>query len=93
MRAEGAVTGFESEVYRKDRSRFWMSEDAIAIRDRTDRLIGFYGTVIDVTARKRAEEASALARIDPGLLGKSGPPDSSAVRAYQGQARFARHLR
>jgi len=36
---------------------------------------------------------SALARIDPGLLGKSGPPDSSAVRACQGQARFARHLR
>ena len=58
MRAEGAVTGFESEVYRKDRSRFWMSEDAIAIRDRTDRLIGFYRTVIDVTARKRAEEAA-----------------------------------
>ena len=25
--------------------------------------------------------SSALARIDPGLLGRSGPPDSSAARA------------
>jgi hypothetical protein len=41
----------------------------------------------------RALEPSALARIDPGLLGKSGPGDSSAARARQGQARFARHLR
>jgi len=30
------------------------------------------------------DTSSALARIDPGLLGKSGPPDSSAVRAYVG---------
>ena len=28
--------------------------------------------------------ASALARIDPGLLGRSGPGDSSAVRARVG---------
>jgi len=58
IREHGEVTGFESEVYRKDRSRFWMSEDAIAVRDGTGRLIGFYGTIIDISGRKRAEEAS-----------------------------------
>jgi len=58
MHQRGAVTGFESEVYRRDRSRFWMSEDAIAVRDVSGRLTGFYGTIIDITARKRAEEAS-----------------------------------
>lgn len=58
LRQDGAVTGFESEVYRKDRSRFWMSEDAIAVRDRNRNVIGFYGTIIDITARKQAEAAA-----------------------------------
>lgn len=58
MHQRGAVTGFEAEVYRKDRSRFWISEDAIAVRDVSGRLTGFYGTIIDITARKRAEAAS-----------------------------------
>ncbi len=53
----GRVSGFESQVYRKDGGVIWVSEEARALRDTQGRLVGFEGTTIDVTARKHAEEA------------------------------------
>ncbi len=52
-----ALTGFESEIYCRDDRRMWIAEHALAIRDAEGKLIGFQGTTIDITDRKRAEEA------------------------------------
>ncbi len=54
---EGAVRGFEHEVFRKDGTRMWTSVNARTVRDK-DGVIQYYeGTAQDITDRKRAEAA------------------------------------
>lgn len=55
MEREGSVANFESQVYRKDRSVIWISENAVAVRDDFGRLLYYEGFVVDVTARHEAE--------------------------------------
>lgn len=55
MLQQGAVLGFESQVYRRDGSIVWISESARVVRDEQGQVVGFEGTVEDITARKRAE--------------------------------------
>ncbi|HEX8295976.1 MAG TPA: PAS domain S-box protein, partial [Chthoniobacteraceae bacterium] len=62
MTEKGAVSDFESAVYRKDRSVIWISERARAVRDVDGKLLYYEGTVEDVTARREAEEAIRKAR-------------------------------
>lgn len=52
----GNVAGFESEIYRRGGgATIWITENALAVRDKVGQLIGFQGTTIDITARKKAE--------------------------------------
>ncbi len=53
----GEVTGFESEVHRKDGSTLWISENARLVRDSLGKIAYYEGTLTDVTARKQAEDA------------------------------------
>ncbi len=57
MQANGAVLGFESEIYRKDGTVIWISESARAIYDDRQVVISYEGTVENITERKRGEEA------------------------------------
>jgi PAS domain S-box-containing protein len=57
MEEQGFVVGFESEVYRKDGSRVWVSENMHAVRDEQGILLYYEGTSEDITKRKKAEEA------------------------------------
>lgn len=52
---DGTVHRFESQVYRKDGSIIWISEDARAARDEKGMLLYYEGTVQEITARKRSE--------------------------------------
>jgi diguanylate cyclase (GGDEF)-like protein/PAS domain S-box-containing protein len=52
MRARGSVTGFESQVYRKNGDIIWISENARAVFDDDGRLVSYEGTVEDVTERR-----------------------------------------
>ncbi len=52
MQQNGEVANFESEVYRCDGSKIWISENAHVVRDVTGRFICYEGTVHDVTERK-----------------------------------------
>ena len=52
---EGFITGFESEAYCRDGSTIWISENVRCVRNARGNLIGFEGTVQDVTERRRAE--------------------------------------
>src|ERR1700730_13029093 len=56
MAAHGVVEGFESQIYRRDRSIIWISECARAVRDADGNLLYYEGTVEDITRRKEAEE-------------------------------------
>ncbi len=55
MKEQGAVTGFESQVYRKDGEIIWISEAARSVCDAQGRLLYYEGAVEDITARKMAE--------------------------------------
>ncbi|MFE4106484.1 adenylate/guanylate cyclase domain-containing protein [Almyronema epifaneia S1] len=57
MQTQDAIVGFESEIYRKDGTRIWISENARAVRDKSGKLLYYEGTVQDITARKQAEIA------------------------------------
>src|SRR4051812_43010975 len=47
-----AITEFESEIYRKDGSTIWISENARAVRDANGELSYYEGFVADITVRK-----------------------------------------
>ncbi|MGI9069263.1 MAG: PAS domain S-box protein [Pyrinomonadaceae bacterium] len=54
---QGALRGFEHQVFRKDGSRIWISVNARAVRDEGGEIQYYEGTAQDITDRKRAEEA------------------------------------
>ncbi len=54
--SEGEVINFESEVYRRNGSRIWISENAHAVFGADGELIFYEGTVRDITSRKATED-------------------------------------
>ena len=61
---KGNLVGFESEIFRRDGTTIWISENAVAVRDSQGKLTGFQGTTIDITSRKMAEAALQKARVE-----------------------------
>ncbi|MGH8246089.1 MAG: PAS domain S-box protein, partial [Gammaproteobacteria bacterium] len=55
MREHGSVTGFESEIFRKDKSRIWISESARTVKDAEGNILYYEGIVEDITARRQTE--------------------------------------
>lgn len=55
MQENDTISGFESQIYRKDGSVIWISENCRAIRDPEGRLLYYEGTVEDITQRRDAE--------------------------------------
>jgi two-component system sensor kinase FixL len=55
LQEQGIVSEFESQVYRKDGSVIWIAENARAIRDGEGKVVGYEGTVVDITERQRAQ--------------------------------------
>jgi PAS domain S-box-containing protein len=56
MQEHEVVTGFESEVYRRDGSTMWITENSRAKYDENGAVLYYEGTAMDITERKRAEE-------------------------------------
>ncbi len=56
MQENDVLSGFESQVFKKDGSIIWISENCRAIRDSKGRLLYYEGTVEDTTQKKSAEE-------------------------------------
>ena len=57
LQANDVVVEFESQVYRKDGSVIWISENARAVRDTsTGELLYYEGTVEDISEHKRVKE-------------------------------------
>jgi signal transduction histidine kinase len=56
MQDQDIVTGFEVLVYRKNGGFIWVSENVRTVRDPVGVLIGYEGTVENITERKLAEK-------------------------------------
>ncbi len=61
--ANGSVTDFEFEVYRRDGTKIWISQNARLVRDRDRKLLYYEGTATDITVRKHAEAALQQAMV------------------------------
>ncbi|WP_221237165.1 sensor domain-containing protein [Roseospira goensis] len=55
MDQDGVVENFEAQVFRKDGSVIWITENARSIRDQDGEILLYEGTVEDITERKQAE--------------------------------------
>lgn len=51
----GQVSNFESQIYRKDGSKIWISENVRSVQDSNGTLLYYEGTVQDVTERRQTE--------------------------------------
>ncbi len=56
-RAQGHSDVYEAQLQRKDGSQFWGMIHATPLRDAHGKVIGTIGAQVDITERKRAEEA------------------------------------
>lgn len=56
METHGKVINFESEVFRHDGSRIWISENAHVVRDAHGKFICYEGTVQDISERKNYQQ-------------------------------------
>jgi PAS domain S-box-containing protein len=55
MQQHNAVSELESQVYCKNGNIIWISENARTIRDASGQILGYEGTVRDITERKQVE--------------------------------------
>ncbi|MBW4661476.1 MAG: PAS domain S-box protein [Drouetiella hepatica Uher 2000/2452] len=55
MQQQGAVSNFESQIYRQNGDILWISETAWVVRDQVGQPVYFEGTVKDITAAKYIE--------------------------------------
>jgi PAS domain S-box-containing protein len=62
MNENGIVSGFESQVYRRDGAIIWISESCRAVRNADGDLLYYEGTVEEVTTRKEAERELRVAK-------------------------------
>ncbi len=59
---QGFIENFESEQHRRDGSTFWVSSNVRVVSAPDGTTLCYEGTVIDITSRKKAEEALRLER-------------------------------
>ncbi|HUB25837.1 MAG TPA: CHASE domain-containing protein [Tepidisphaeraceae bacterium] len=64
VQLSGSVSDFESEIFRRDGSVIWISENARAVRDESGQVLYYEGTVVDISARKAAEATTRRYRDD-----------------------------
>jgi two-component system, cell cycle sensor histidine kinase and response regulator CckA len=83
MNEHDCVRGFESQIFRKDGSMIWISENVRVIRDDAGQPLYYEGTVEDITKRKQAEEQIEE---QAALLDKT--QDAITVRDLDGRILF-----
>ncbi|NEO56740.1 MAG: PAS domain S-box protein [Okeania sp. SIO3B5] len=57
LREKGEVSEFESQIYRRDGTIIWISENAWVVCDRQENFLYYEGFVEDITRRKQTEAA------------------------------------
>ncbi len=62
MREQGSVSGFKSQIYRRDGSVIWISESCREVRGDDGKFLYYEGMVEEITERKRVEEELRTAK-------------------------------
>lgn len=57
MHSQGVLHDFEARIRRRDGSVIWISENCRVVRDTLGTPLYYEGTVVEITARKKAEQA------------------------------------
>lgn len=89
MRMFDVVSDFESQVFRKDGSTIWISENVRSVRDEAGNLLYFEGTVQDITERRQVEEELRQQRLRAERLLLNILPQTIAERLKRGQLTIA----
>lgn len=89
VRIYDEVSEFESQVYRKDGSIIWVSENIRTVRDGTGQVIYFEGSVTDITERRHAEEELRRQRLRAERLLLNVLPQKIAERLKRGHKSIA----
>ena len=53
---EGGVKGYETEFYRRDKSRIWVNMSISGVKDHQGALLYYHGIVEDITPKKKLEQ-------------------------------------
>jgi len=88
LQTQGSVQGFETENYRKDGSRLWISLNGHVVRDVGGKVLYYEGTIQDITERWHAQHRLAeVVALNQAILGAS----AAGIMAYRkfGQCVFA----
>ncbi|MGA7935792.1 MAG: adenylate/guanylate cyclase domain-containing protein [Kovacikia sp.] len=89
MQLYSVVSDFESQVYRKDGSIIWISENVRAVRNETGHLLYFEGSVQDITERRQVQEELRQQRLRAERLLLNILPQTIAERLKRGQLAIA----
>jgi len=84
---QGKVSDFESQVYRKDGSIIWISENARAVRDEQGNILYYEGAVEDINQRKQSETDLALANEQIKALNAQLSEENTRMRSELAIAR------
>lgn len=84
-----SVTGFESEIYCRDGTIIWISENMRAVKDSEGRILYFEGSVRNITDRKSAEEEIRRQRMMSERLLLNVLPQPIAERLKRGEKTIA----
>ncbi|MCB9098797.1 MAG: GAF domain-containing protein [Anaerolineales bacterium] len=91
VKEKGHISEFESQVYRREGTVIWISENARAVYHANGDLVYFEGTVIDITKRKQAEqqilqrnaELAAINRVATAITSAAHPKDGFKIVAQE----------
>jgi len=83
LAARDQVHNFESQIRKKDGSIIWISENARVVRDARGAVEYYEGTVVDITARKRAEAELATQRAYFSQLFANSPQAISLIDMHR----------
>ncbi|MGB3493721.1 MAG: adenylate/guanylate cyclase domain-containing protein [Elainellaceae cyanobacterium] len=92
LRAIGALSGFESQVYRKDGSRMWVSESLRPVYNSDGDLSHYEGCAWDVSERRQTEEELRQQKILSDRLLLNILPQAVAERLKKKQSIIADHF-
>jgi adenylate cyclase len=92
MKREDVLSDVESQVYCKDGSIIWISENIRTVRDDNGELLYCEGSIADVTERKHSEVALRQARKRSELLLLNILPQPIAERLKRGQRTIAENF-
>lgn len=89
LKKDGYIHGFEQQIVRRDKTTVWISENARAVKDQTGNVRFIEGTIVDITDRKKAEDAVRAERQAERFLAAAVESISEGIVIYDSDERFA----